>query len=476
MVDVAFACARWLALALLALLPLIAWPGLSEPFSIPKLVALFATTWLLLLFAGLGRTARLLQGLPAPAPTPTSKPSRHRPNRPNSMSMAWLVFPWFASWIISTAAGDLSHGLNIAFAFVTAMFAFAVVIVELPPARMAIAMVIGATALAIVALAQVFGADPFALFGWAPPIEHGSPRLRVYGTLGNPNFVAALLTATTPLTVGLIVRARSQSQSRPSPWMPVAALILQLAGIIATGSRGGALGLLAAAITWATLTHRRHPDRRRTAIAIAAAGALVAVIAIIVSTARPLNQTIAGRAYIVGIAAPHAFDAPFTGRGPGAFEVLYPDWERDSRQSQRSRPPFAGPQQHAHNDYLEALIERGLLGLVTIFIIFATSLRNAWRLTRRTHDASVVVGAAAMLAALAAIACVDFPFARPTELTWLWSGVAMIILSVREASGDADGTLDDNPGMGSAGPDDGAGPRHDRRGDARGEDEVLGEA
>jgi O-antigen ligase len=468
--DVAYACARWLTLALLALLPLIVWPGLPQPFSIPKFIAIFATTWLIMAITALRRAARRLRGFG------DLEPSWRWPS-----DTAWLVFPWLASWALSTAFGDLTQGMSLAFASVSAIFALFISAIELTPARIASAMVVGATAVAVIALAQAFGADPFALFGWAPPIEHGSSRLRVYGTLGNPDFVAALLTATTPLTVSLLVRARRASaaaslvRSGARSAVLSAALLLQLAAIIATGSRAGALGLLAAALTWAAMA----PGHRRTRIAIAATGAAIALIAIVASTARPLTQTIAGRAYIVGIAAPHALDAPIVGHGPGSFEVLYEAWEQEARfgRSDRGgRPAFAGPQQHAHNDFLEAVIERGLVGLVTILFIFATSLRNAWRLTRgmRTHDAAILLGASAMLIALAAMACVDFPLARPTELTWFWSGVIMIILSDREVSGDADGTLDDTTRVGSHGPDDRAGPGHDRRGDARRPDEVLG--
>lgn len=469
MSDVAYACARWLTLALLASLPLIVWPGLPQPFSIPKLQAILITAALLVPVTWFARMTTLVRD------TSDLDPLRRRQWRSTRLAVLWIV-----SWMVSAFAGGLTHGPAIGFAFTTAMFAMMAVQADPDPAQMATAMVTGATALAVIALAQAFGADPFALFGWAPPIEHGSSRLRVYGTLGNPDFVAALLTATTPLTVSLLVRTRERERVI---WMAAAAaaLLLQLAAIIATGSRAGALGLLAAAMTWAAMAE----GYRRARIAIAATGAAIALVAIIASTARPLGQTIAGRAYIVSIAAPHALDAPIVGYGPGSFEVLYDEWEHESRlgltsQTGRSgrvvRPAFAGPQQHAHNDFLEALIERGLLGLVTILVIFATSLRNAWRLTRRTrtHDASVILGAAAMLTALAAMACVDFPLARPTELTWFWSGVVMIILSNGEASGDADGTLNDIARVGAHGPDDRAGPRHDRRGDPRRPDEVLG--
>ena len=85
------------------------------------------------------------------------------------------------------------------------------------PAHLAAAHAIGATGVAIVAVLQWAGLDPFALAGWVAPLAGASPRLRVYGTLGNPNFVAALLTGAVPLTIGLTVHAASSRSPRRAP-------------------------------------------------------------------------------------------------------------------------------------------------------------------------------------------------------------------------------------------------------------------
>ena len=68
---------------------------------------------------------------------------------------------------------------------------------------------------------------------------------------------------------------------------------------------------------------------------------------------------------------------------------------------------------------------------VTILAILATCFWNGWRHTRAARDAPLVAGTLAMLAALAVMACVDFPLARPTEAAWWWCGVAMIALIER---------------------------------------------
>jgi putative inorganic carbon (hco3(-)) transporter len=436
--------ARRLLLALLATLPLVSWPGLPQPFSTPKLWLLTASLLTLAPFAALARLRRSQEARGA---------------------CEVLAGVWLASWTWSALFGDVVSIEAIGLAFGTALLAIEIVAIGPAAGQVAGAMVFGATGVAMVAVGQAAGVDPFGLAGWVPPIGGASARLRIYGTLGNPDFVAALLVATTPLTVSLLAR---QGAARPGGVVRRVALFgalgLQLAAVIATGSRAGALGLFVAAVTWGAVA----PGRRRLRLVVATLGCAIAMAAIVVSPARPLGQTVAGRAYIVRVAWPHAFEAPVVGRGPGAFEWLYPGWERAARGEHRGLPPFAGPQQHAHNDYLEALIERGLLGPVTIMIILATCFRNGWRYARDgTQDASIVVGAVAMLAALAAIACVDFPLERPTELTWAWCGVALISLSRSE---HADGTLDVDP----EDPADRPGDRHDGRGGPRGQDEVLG--
>jgi putative inorganic carbon (HCO3(-)) transporter len=425
--------ARGLTLAVLALLPVVAWPGLPQPFSTPKLWLLVIAAIVLAPFAWQARRAR----------------ARHPHLRRDPLAGHLLPVCWLASWTWSALLGDVVSPEALLLALASGLLA--IILVELAPAsvHVASALVVGATAVAVVAIGQSFGIDPFALAGWVAPIGAASARLRIYGTLGNPNFVAALLAAAMPLTIALLAttvatvatvakRQEITSPAAASSSIPLLrlvlaiALALQIAGLVATGSRAGALGTLAAAMTWAIYGR----SWRKARVAIAAAGCLVALVAIGVSTARPLAQTLGGRAYIVRVAWPHAWEAPWAGHGPGAFELLYPGWEREAADRAGTQTvqtvqtvAFAGPQQHAHNDYLEALIERGVLGPVTILGVLATCLRNGWRRTRGADNSPMTVGAVAMLAALAAIACVDFPLARPTETMWWWSGVALISLS-----------------------------------------------
>jgi O-antigen ligase len=459
--------ARRVAIGVMAVLPLISWPGLAQPFSTPKLYLLVVSVlalapWALL--AWRSRSSAMLAGATAPV---------------TLTSMHVVAAVWLASWTCSALFADIVS-LD-ALLLALAGGGLAIVLTELQPnaAHLAAAHALGATGVAIVAVMQWAGLDPFALAGWVAPLAGASPRLRIYGTLGNPNFVAALLAGTVPLTLGLIAQATVTSRAGqshpaatvtspsssasppplpppPSPPLPprprprvraprqalivgLAALTLQLLAIAATGSRAGALGLIAAGLTWILSGPRTW--RRRVAIACG----LAAVVIIGVSTARPLRETLAGRVYIWQVVWPHAFEAPFAGQGPGAFALLYPTWEREARR----KPPtaaaaryFAGPQQHAHNDYLEALVERGLAGPVTILLVLATWVGGGRRAFRPRGPAPgadsaadpLGIGAAAALVALGAVAFVDFPLARPAEMA-LWWSCATLLGMARDRSG-----------------------------------------
>ena len=87
-------------------------------------------------------------------------------------------------------------------------------------------------------------------------------------------------------------------------------------------------------------------------------------------------------------------------------------------------PRFAGLTDHVHNDYLEALVERGLLGLAALIAPIVIVVRLAVRAERPVRR--LVAGACAAMAAGAACALVDFPLARPVELTWWWVAFAIV--------------------------------------------------
>jgi len=196
--------------------------------------------------------------------------------------------------------------------------------------------------------------------------------------------------------------------------------VVQAAALVGTGSRGAILGLGAAMAAWAIV---RWSGRMRLALA---ALLVFGGIAIGLSPARPLDTTAAGRLHLWRIVAPHALDAPLTGLGPGAVALQFPGWQRSAaRQGLRDRR-FAGLTDHVHNDYLEAVVERGVPGLLSCVVPLGLLV---WLLVRVPRPAApLIAGCCGALAAGAACAFVDFPLARPAELVWWWTAIAILML------------------------------------------------
>ena len=216
--------------ACLAILPLAVWPGLDRPFSTPKLAWLVASVMALLMRPGAGRVSAV-----APA-------------------VRWTTLAWVASFVVAGLATPLPSFPTLALGIAAPLFGWALVREGAPPATLLASQVLGATICAGVALAQWAGLDPFVLAGWHPPIDGASIRMRVYGTLGNPNFVGVLMATSLPLTLATLGGATTRVGQR----LAVLALAVQAAALVATGSRGAVLGLGAAVAVYAFLRWSRR--------------------------------------------------------------------------------------------------------------------------------------------------------------------------------------------------------------------------
>jgi putative inorganic carbon (hco3(-)) transporter len=354
------------------LLPLVCWPNLEHPFSTPKL-------WLLAALAALSAVA-----------APRAKTQAH----------AWPLLIWLG---VLGATAVLAPHASLAPLLLAALplpLAWAAWKGAIPPERLRRTLLWASAVESAVACLQFAGADPLRLAGWQPE-AFASPRMRVYGSLGNPDFVAAWLCATLPL----FWFADSAPRNRALKW---AALALQLAALAATGSRAALLAIPA------TLAVGFAVQRRFEKWAFAALAAALALT--VISPGRPLETAARGRLYLARVALAHWSETPASGFGPGSFEGQFAIW-----QTEWLRQPgavaragrFAGPVDHAHNDYVEFYVEYGPVGVCGFVAAAAWLLAAAWK---RRSRAALCGGAAALLAA----ACVDFPFHRPAEWALLW--------------------------------------------------------
>lgn len=261
------------------------------------------------------------------------------------------------------------------------------------------------TVLALVAVLQAVGVDPFHWAGWAS--THPSERMRVYGTLGNPNFVAAYLGASLCVTLGEAVSSAGPAQRRA--W--AVAAVLQFGALAATRSWGTLLALGAAALSLAWTRAPKSPGPRRWGAALLVA--LGVALLLLAVRERSLSTVLAGRLYLWEVAARHVADAPVLGHGPGSFVNLWPGWEAEhwARGAPAEQQRFADVQDHAHLDYLEWLLELGVVGTLPRLLLLLAALWAGRQAVEARGRALI-----AALAALAARALTDFPLMRPAEL------------------------------------------------------------
>ncbi len=417
------AASRWLVPLMLWAVTLAAWPWGEAPFSRAKTAVLLVCAGALLLRA-------LLTAPEASAPLP----------------FRVLAGLWPATLALSALLGPAASpgGMWLELGAGLVLLALVQAPPEPEPALRAIA---GAgTVLAGVALLQALGLDPFSWGGWHN--THPGERMRVYGTLGNPDFVAAFLGASLCVTVG----EAASALHRPHRVAWAAATLLQLGALASTRSWASLLALGAAALTVGLGRINPHPSplpegegtstgsthltpavasvprpsagpRNWRPVARLALGAVVLLV--LVPWGRSPGSALEGRRYLLNVAAPHAVDSPVLGHGPDSFEVLWPAWEAAywAAGAPEAERRFAAPQNHAHNDYLEWWLELGLVGSAPRVLLLLAALHAG----RRAVDARGVALTAA-LAALAARALVDFPLSRPAELCLL---TVLLALSFR---------------------------------------------
>jgi O-antigen ligase len=371
------------------LLPLVCWPNLPRAFSTPK-------TWLL------GCLALCALGAVAVAPRQARQDAR-------AGEWLWLVWPLALGTSALTASYAGFDALLLAALPLPLAWAVWRGAIRAEPLRRALLW--GSAVESAVVCLQYSGLDPLQWMGWHPENFPGE-RMRVYGTMGNPDFAAAWLCATLPLYAG------ARGAARFGAALPVAA-------ILATGSRVCLLALPAGALVMWVAGWR--PGRRFGVGALAAALAALGALAWL-SPARTLGETVRGRWYLTRVAASGWRDVPATGCGPGSFAVRFAGWQADPL---RAGPPgaadarFAGPVDHAHDDYIEFWVEYGPVGLGA-FLTLSVWLASGARKGREFRPAEAGVWGG--LACLAAAACVDFPFHRPAEWGLYWILLAILSL------------------------------------------------
>jgi O-antigen ligase len=272
---------------------------------------------------------------------------------------------------------------------------------------------------ALTTVAQFFEINVLSSFGLASSDVH---RMRMYSTLGNPDFVAAFLAAALPASLVLSLATRYQRA-----YGIASALVIALA-IVLTGSRAGVLALVAATVVFMIVAVEGRAARWCVCGAVLL---LCAVAGTQLLNARTAAESARGRVFIWQVTlSDTALSA--AGSGPGSFEYLYPArlGKFFSEPGHDESLRFAGHERHAQNDFVEAWSDAGWLGLALLLLSVGIWF---WPARRRLRDAeapmrSTVAAAIAGVAALCVASMFDFPLHRAETwaLLWLWTAVPFV--------------------------------------------------
>ena len=203
-------------------------------------------------------------------------------------------------------------------------------------------------------------------------------RAGLVGLLGDPNDLALVLLIYVPLFVELALDGRGLRRL-----FGIAMFSVLVMGLLATVSRGGALGLVAA--LGCTLY-----DRGRLSLRLLAVPAMAAVIVLMLVlagvndrssgalTPGQLDDSALGRLDMWQSGIRMLAHNPVFGVGFGEFPDNYQEYARN---------PVHWEPRDAHNSFVKAAAETGLVGFVPFMALVLLTIRTAYR-GRKTEDPS----------------------------------------------------------------------------------------
>ncbi len=223
------------------------------------------------------------------------------------------------------------------------------------------------------ALLQLVGFDPII---WGRPIRDG-----VFSTFGHPNLLAPFLVIGSAAIIHQINSARRPRMR----WFWIIMEIMTVVSFLFTKSKGAFMGLTGGIIFWIILTSSWN---RKQCIRWGICVLVMFIVLVGIYQLGFLDGQITTNSFRVwtwkgalsaNINAHSGYQSLF-GHGPGTFPILFPQF-RDPGFLREFR--HAENLQHAHCEYLEHLVEYGLLGtLFLLWFIFAyikllyTSVKN----------------------------------------------------------------------------------------------------
>jgi O-antigen ligase len=262
------------------------------------------------------------------------------------------------------------------------------------------------------------------------------------------NYFALILVVLVPLATDRLLHA-TRAKVR---WLAAAILLLVIAAIVSTYSRGGIVALVAVSLPMLVWVPRRRLGR--TVLLVSVPVLLVGFFLLpsdylqrlsalgqIAGAARgelPADSALRGRLSEVSSAALMFRDHPILGVGYGNFEIHYPRYAQtlglDARREERQ----------AHSLYLEVAAETGLIGLGAFGLLLVAAFAGPWRARSQiaggdddgNEDAARFVAAfgIALFGYLAGSIFLHLTYPR---YFWLLLGIAFAVAPLARAAGTA---------------------------------------
>jgi O-antigen ligase len=298
--------------------------------------------------------------------------------------------------------------------------------------RLMLTVVLVGVAVTVVALVQSVSPEPRRIYGiWRPRWDWA-----VFGPYVNASHFANYLLMAVALAFGFatenLSRLRTAWQRRRFGFLALgdregnaairfsAAVVVLAAGLVAAGSRG-AIGAFLSTMLVLPLAARR----RRAALVI---GALVGLGVAWVGlgqffTALATRGIQHSRIDLWTDMLPLVPRFPLFGAGLDAFSTAYMPYQTVAKVG----PDWIG---EAHNEYLQALLDLGVVGATLVAALLATAFRGA---LRRAGESSVELGLLGALAAVALHNLVDFGWQIPANAA-TWVALAALACRQRRAS------------------------------------------
>ena len=295
--------------------------------------------------------------------------------------------------------------------------------------RLVAALLAGELITSVIGIRQLYG-DSGELARWADPNSVADGTVRIYSTLENPNLLAGYLLPALPLALVALLRW----PGLPRKLFALTALVLGVAALVLTYSRGAWMGLVAEAgvivLLLAVRGTRAWPPLWRKLFPLLLLVGGAALLVVLVTQVEPLRvrvmSLVAGRQdssnnfrINVWLAALDMIQArPWLGIGPGndAFNQIYPLFQQ---------PKFNALS--AYSIPLELAVEAGIPGLLAGIGLLVANLRTATSLWRGDGFFSLpALAVIAVIAGLTVQGLTDTIFFRPEVQLVGWFCVATL--------------------------------------------------